>query len=50
MNLKKQQIINAAYTLFINKGYNASSIQDILDEAGVSKGLSTTISLRKQSA
>ncbi|ETP68988.1 TetR family transcriptional regulator [Planococcus glaciei] len=38
MNLKKQQIINAAYTLFINKGYNASSIQDILDEAGVSKG------------
>src|SRR5690606_27443584 len=38
MNLKKQQIINAAYTLFINKGYIASSIQDILDEAGVSKG------------
>jgi len=38
MNLKKQQIINAAYSLFINKGYNASSIQDILDEAGVSKG------------
>ncbi|MDN3450842.1 TetR/AcrR family transcriptional regulator [Planococcus sp. APC 3906] len=38
MNPKKQNIINAAYTLFINKGYNASSIQDILDEAGVSKG------------
>jgi AcrR family transcriptional regulator len=38
MNLKKQQIINAAYALFITKGYNASSIQDILDEAGVSKG------------
>ena len=38
MNLKKQNIINAAYSLFINKGYNASSIQDILDEAGVSKG------------
>ncbi|MDN7247421.1 TetR/AcrR family transcriptional regulator [Planococcus shenhongbingii] len=38
MNLKKQQIINAAYSLFINKGYNSSSIQDILDEAGVSKG------------
>jgi len=38
MNLKKQQIINAAYSLFITKGYNASSIQDILDEAGVSKG------------
>ena len=38
MNPKKQQIINAAYTLFIHKGYNASSIQDILDEASVSKG------------
>lgn len=38
MNPKKQNIINAAYTLFIHKGYNASSIQDILDEAGVSKG------------
>lgn len=38
MNPKKQQILNAAYTLFINKGYNASSIQDILDEASVSKG------------
>lgn len=38
MNPKKQQIINAAHYLFIKKGYNASSIQDILDEAGISKG------------
>lgn len=38
MNPKKQQILNAAYELFINKGYNSSSIQDILDEANVSKG------------
>lgn len=38
MNPKKQQILNAAYELFINKGYNSSSIQDILDEAKVSKG------------
>lgn len=38
MNPKKQLIISAAYTLFINKGYNASSIQDVLDEAGISKG------------
>ncbi len=38
MNPKKQQIINAAHHLFIKKGYNASSIQDILDEAGISKG------------
>lgn len=38
MNPKKHQIINAAYSLFIAKGYNASSIQDILHEASVSKG------------
>lgn len=38
MSPKKQQIINAAYSLFISKGYIASSIQDILDVAGVSKG------------
>lgn len=38
MNPKKQQILNAAYELFINKGYNSSSIQDILDGAKVSKG------------
>lgn len=38
MNSKKQNIVHAAHTLFITKGYNASSIQDILDEAGVSKG------------
>ena len=38
MNPKKQQILNAAYEIFINKGYNSSSIQDILDEASVSKG------------
>lgn len=38
MNPKKQQILSAAYELFINKGYNSSSIQDILDEAKVSKG------------
>lgn len=38
MNPKKQQILTAAYELFINRGYNPTSIQDILDEAGVSKG------------
>ncbi|MFC4711262.1 TetR/AcrR family transcriptional regulator [Planococcus dechangensis] len=38
MNPKKQQIVHAAHRLFIQKGYNASSIQDILDEAGISKG------------
>lgn len=38
MNRKKQNIIDAAYSLFISKGYNSTSIQDILDEAGISKG------------
>ncbi len=38
MNRKKQNIIDAAYSLFIKNGYNSTSIQDILDEAGISKG------------
>lgn len=38
MNRKKQNIMDAAYTLFIGNGYNSTSIQDILDEAGISKG------------
>src|SRR5690606_5922658 len=38
MNRKKQNIIEAAYSLFIQKGYISTSIQDILDEAGISKG------------
>ena len=38
MNRKKQNILDAAYSLFIQKGYNSTSIQDILDEAGISKG------------
>ncbi|MFD1031405.1 TetR/AcrR family transcriptional regulator [Metaplanococcus flavidus] len=38
MNRKKQNIIDAAYSLFIEKGYSATSIQEILDEAGISKG------------
>ncbi|WP_422122633.1 TetR/AcrR family transcriptional regulator [Planococcus sp. X10-3] len=38
MNRKKQNIIDAAYALFIDKGYSATSIQEILDEAGISKG------------
>lgn len=38
MNRKKQHLIDAAYSLFIEKGYTATSIQDILDEAGISKG------------
>ncbi|WP_198038686.1 TetR/AcrR family transcriptional regulator [Planococcus lenghuensis] len=36
--MKKKQIVDAAYTLFIEKGYAATSIQDILDRAKISKG------------
>ncbi|WP_179134467.1 TetR/AcrR family transcriptional regulator [Oceanobacillus timonensis] len=38
MNTKKKQIIQAAQTLFIKKGFAATPIQDILETANVSKG------------
>jgi len=38
MNDRKQHVINMAHQLFIDKGYQATSIQDILDYSGISKG------------
>lgn len=38
MNKKKKQIIEAAQTLFIKKGFSATPIQDILEAANISKG------------
>lgn len=38
MNPKKKQIIDAAHRLFIEKGFALTSIQDILDDAGIAKG------------
>lgn len=38
MNERKQHVINMAHQLFIDKGYQATSIQDILDYSGISKG------------
>lgn len=38
MNHKKKQIIDAAQSLFIKKGFTSTSIQDILDVASISKG------------
>ncbi|MEH7253721.1 TetR/AcrR family transcriptional regulator [Neobacillus niacini] len=38
MNERKQHVINKAHQLFIDKGYQATSIQDILDFSGISKG------------
>lgn len=38
MNSRKQQVIQNAHHLFIEKGFQATSIQDILDYSGISKG------------
>ena len=38
MNDRKQQVINKAHQLFIDKGFQATSIQDILEFSGISKG------------
>ena len=37
-DLRKQAILDTAETLFFEKGYNAATIQDILDELDCSKG------------
>lgn len=38
MNIRKQNVLKKAHELFINKGFQATSIQDILDYSGISKG------------
>ncbi|QDP41882.1 TetR/AcrR family transcriptional regulator [Radiobacillus deserti] len=38
MNARRKQIMDAAHQLFIDKGFADTSIQEILDEAGVAKG------------
>ncbi|UOQ44855.1 TetR/AcrR family transcriptional regulator [Halobacillus salinarum] len=38
MSKKRDQIKEAAHQLFIEKGFAATSIQDILDQAGIAKG------------
>jgi AcrR family transcriptional regulator len=38
MNDRKMKVINKAHELFIEKGYQATSIQDILEYSGISKG------------
>ena len=35
---KKNKLLSAAFELFINKGVNNTSIQEIVDKAGVGKG------------
>lgn len=38
MNERKQHVIKMAHQLFMEKGYQATSIQDILNYSGISKG------------
>jgi AcrR family transcriptional regulator len=38
MNNRKQHVIKIAHQLFIEKGFQSTSIQDILDYSGISKG------------
>jgi AcrR family transcriptional regulator len=38
MNERKQHVINKAHQLFIDKGFQATSIQEIIDYSGISKG------------
>ncbi|OCA83279.1 TetR family transcriptional regulator [Bacillus sp. FJAT-27225] len=38
MNDRKQHVIKTAHKLFIEKGFQSTSIQDILDLSGISKG------------
>ncbi|AZV45004.1 TetR/AcrR family transcriptional regulator [Peribacillus asahii] len=38
MKERKQQVLKNAHQLFVEKGYQATSIQDILDYSGISKG------------
>lgn len=38
MNDRKRQVLLTAQRLFVEKGFSATSVQDILDESGISKG------------
>lgn len=38
MNNRKKHVLNKAHELFIEKGFQATSIQEILDNSGISKG------------
>ncbi|WP_339164179.1 TetR/AcrR family transcriptional regulator [Siminovitchia sp. FSL W7-1587] len=38
MNARKHRVLLTAQRLFIEKGFAATSVQDILDESGISKG------------
>ena len=35
---RKQELLNIAYRMFISRGYDNTSVDDIIDEAGIAKG------------
>lgn len=35
---RKQELLKIAYKLFLSKGYENTSVEDIIDEAGIAKG------------
>ena len=35
---RKQDLLNIAYRMFIQKGYENASVDDIIIEAGIAKG------------
>ena len=38
MNDRKQHVVHMAHQLFINKGVQSTSVQDIFEYSGISKG------------
>ncbi|WP_096156537.1 MULTISPECIES: TetR/AcrR family transcriptional regulator [Bacillus] len=38
MHERKKQVLKKAHKLFVKKGFHSTSIQDILDDSGISKG------------
>ena len=36
--IKKEKLLSSAYTLFIKKGINETSVNDIVNSAGIAKG------------
>ncbi|WP_052137929.1 TetR/AcrR family transcriptional regulator [Heyndrickxia ginsengihumi] len=38
MNDRKQHVMNIARQLFVNNGFQTTSIQEIIEQSGISKG------------
>ena len=47
-DIRKEQIMNAAQAVVVSKGYDQSRMDDIVEKAQLSKGLSTGITNQKK--